>query len=113
MRIVPEESSLPERPFPAVRRPAPRNGNKRRGPLVPNGQEARGTYLERATLTGASLLPLRVPAPWSQCRESEKASRRDRRGRQLRLIVRAGPVLLWRGQSQRAGAGPDERRARR
>ena len=59
------------------------------------------------------MLPLPVPGPWSHCRESEKASRRDRRGRQLRLILRPGPVLLWRGQSQRAGAGPDERRARR
>ena len=59
------------------------------------------------------MLPLPVPAPWSHCRESEKASRRDRRRRQLRLLLRAGPLLLRRGDGERAGAGADERRARR
>ena len=44
---------------------------------------------------------------------SEKASRRDRRGRQLRLLLRPGPVLLRRGEGERAGAGAHERRARR
>src|SRR3954452_14786359 len=32
MRIVPDELSLPERPFSAVRGPAPANGKRRRSP---------------------------------------------------------------------------------
>ena len=55
----------------------------------------------------------RRPLPWSPCLEPSDIARRDRRRRQLRLVLRPGALLLPGRDGERARAGADERRARR